>query len=204
MKINFNKGELKKQRDALERYEKFLPPLQLKKQQLQFEILEQANLLNAQRQILQKKKEALKSWAGLLTEAKEELRKWLSPIKIITETKNIAGISLPVFQKLEFAPAEYDLFIMPLWLDFAVEVYRDALGVIYHIETLKKGIEILKQELRLTTQRVNLFEKVKIPEAKENIRRIKIYLGDQQVNAVCRSKIAKRKIEEAALVGVRE
>ena len=41
---------------------------------------------------------------------------------------------------------------------------------------------------------VNLFEKVKIPETQENIRRISIYLADQQVNAVVRSKIAKRKI----------
>lgn len=41
---------------------------------------------------------------------------------------------------------------------------------------------------------MNLFEKVKIPETQENIRRISIYLADQQVNAVVRSKIAKRKI----------
>jgi len=57
----------------------------------------------------------------------------------------------------------------------------------------------LRKELSVTTQRVNLFEKVKIPEAQENIRLIKIYIGDQLSNAVGRSKIAKRKIEEAAL-----
>ena len=54
---------------------------------------------------------------------------------------------------------------------------------------------MLKQELRVTTQRVNLFEKVKIPECLENIRRIRIYLGDQQANAVGISKVAKKKIE---------
>ncbi|MDP2927327.1 MAG: V-type ATP synthase subunit D, partial [Candidatus Omnitrophota bacterium] len=58
---------------------------------------------------------------------------------------------------------------------------------------------ILRQELRVTTQRVNLFEKVKIPLAEENIRLIKIYIGDQMANAVGRSKIAKRKIEELIL-----
>jgi V/A-type H+-transporting ATPase subunit D len=46
---------------------------------------------------------------------------------------------------------------------------------------------------------VNLFEKVKIPEAEETIRLIKIYLGDQMANAVGRSKIAKKKIEQAEL-----
>ena len=65
------------------------------------------------------------------------------------------------------------------------------------IQVIEKGISILKHELRITTQRVNLFEKIKIPEAKEAIRRIKIYISDQMTNAVCRSKIAKNKIEEA-------
>ncbi len=55
----------------------------------------------------------------------------------------------------------------------------------------------MKQELRITTQRVNLFEKVKIPQAEEAIRRIKIFIGDQMTNAVGRSKIAKKKIESS-------
>jgi V/A-type H+-transporting ATPase subunit D len=50
--------------------------------------------------------------------------------------------------------------------------------------------------LRISTQRVNLFEKIKIPEAKEAIRVIKIHIGDQMTNAVGRSKIVKNKIEE--------
>ena len=48
----------------------------------------------------------------------------------------------------------------------------------------------------MTTQRVNLFEKVKIPECRENIRRIGIYLGDMDTSAVVRSKIAKSKLQE--------
>ena len=45
-----------------------------------------------------------------------------------------------------------------------------------------------------TSQRVNLFEKVKIPETEANIKKISIYMADQQVSAVVRSKISKRKI----------
>ena len=59
---------------------------------------------------------------------------------------------------------------------------------------LKERIKLLEKELRTTTQRVNLFEKVKIPEAKENIRKIGIYLQDQQTSAVVRGKIAKKKL----------
>jgi len=56
----------------------------------------------------------------------------------------------------------------------------------------------LAAELRITAQRVNLFEKVKIPETQESIRRIRIYLGDQQTAQVVRGKIAKRKVLAAA------
>ena len=62
------------------------------------------------------------------------------------------------------------------------------------IKTLQEQMDLLGKELRTTSQRVNLFEKVKIPEAKENIRRISIYLGDQDTSAVVRGKIAKRKL----------
>ena len=70
---------------------------------------------------------------------------------------------------------------------------RDAL-----VKTLRTQVELLERELRSTAQRVNLFEKVKIPEARENIRVIGIYLGDQQTSAVVRGKIAKKKLQEAA------
>ena len=78
----------------------------------------------------------------------------------------------------------------------AIEKIRELVGLLEEERILKEGQKILGHELRITTQRVNLFEKVKIPEATENIRLIRIYLGDQQTNAVGRSKIAKGKIEE--------
>ena len=119
------------------------------------------------------------------------------PEKIIIQKKNIAGVEIPVFERVDFEPAEYDLFLTPLWVDAGLEALRDMVSLQEEIRVLEKGISILKHELRITTQRVNLFEKVKIPEAKEAIRLIKIYIGDQMTNAVGRSKIAKNKIEEA-------
>ncbi|MDP3143193.1 MAG: V-type ATP synthase subunit D, partial [Candidatus Omnitrophota bacterium] len=92
---------------------------------------------------------------------------------------------------------EYDLFITPLWVDAAIEALKGFASILEEMAVVKQGINILRQELRITTQRVNLFEKVKIPEAQEAIRRIKIYIGDQMTNAVGRCKMAKRKISEA-------
>jgi len=196
-KIKLTKGELKRQRDALRQYERYLPTLQLKKQQLQLEILGQQNLLSEKRNAASKKREAIKAWAGLLSERGINIKQWLIPERIIATTKNVAGVDLPVFERIDFVAAEYDLFATPLWVDFAIEALRSLVSLEEDIKTLEKEINILKHELRITTQRVNLFEKVKIPEAIEAIRLIKIYISDQMANAVGRSKIAKRKIEEA-------
>jgi V/A-type H+-transporting ATPase subunit D len=197
MKIKLAKGELKKQRDALRQYERYLPTLQLKKQQLQLEILQQLNLLAEKKRLEERKKEAVKAWAGLLSEEVKGLKEWLSPLDIIQTEKNVAGVNLPVFERADFPEVDYDLFLMPLWVDFAVESLRQLVSSKKEIQILEKGIGILRRELRIATQRVNLFEKVKIPDTKEAIRLIKIYIGDQLSNAVGRSKIAKRKIEEA-------
>lgn len=198
-KVRLTKGELKRQRDALRQYERYLPTLQLKKQQLQLEILQQINLLSEKRQVEAKKKEAVKVWAGLFTDWGINLKEWLIPSSIITGAKNVAGVDLPLFERAEFNEAEYDLFATPLWVDFAIEALRAIVSLEREMRIIEQGIEILRRELRITTQRVNLFEKVKIPEAMEAIRLIKIYIGDQMANAVGRSKIAKRKIEEAIL-----
>jgi V/A-type H+-transporting ATPase subunit D len=196
MKIKLTQGELKKQRDALRQYERYLPTLHLKKQQLQLEILHQQSALTRRKNFLSEKKKSAESWLGLLVEA-PEVRKWLIPEKILTGRKNIAGVDVPVFERVDFTPAEYDLFLVPLWVDAGLEALREMVALLEEIRVIEQGISVLKHELRITTQRVNLFEKIKIPEAKEAIRKIKIYLGDQMTNAVGRSKIAKNKIEEA-------
>jgi len=198
MKIKLTKGELKRQRDALYQYKRYLPTLQLKKQQLQMEILHQHALLEEKKQAQTVKRNQAQGWAGLLTDKEIDLLPMVKPGEVVTSLRNIAGVDLPIFQRAEFVPADYDLFIVPPWVDLALEELRKSVSLREEIKVLQRGIDILRQELRITTQRVNLFEKIKIPEASEAIRAIKIYLGDQMTNAVGRSKIAKRKIEEYA------
>jgi V/A-type H+-transporting ATPase subunit D len=198
MKIKLTKGELKKQRDALAQYERFLPTLQLKKQQLQMEILHQVSIFEEKNRDKELKIKAAENWSGLLTDS-VNMRQWIMPKDIIATSRNVAGVDLPLFERIEFPPLDYDFFITPLWVDAGIEALRKIVSLQEEIEVIQKSIRILKEELRITTQRVNLFEKVKIPEAEEAIRIIKIYLGDQMTNAVGRSKIAKKKLEENIL-----
>ncbi|MBU1005974.1 MAG: V-type ATP synthase subunit D [Candidatus Omnitrophica bacterium] len=201
-KIKFTKGELKRQRDALQQFERYLPILRLKKQQLQLEIRHIRERLDFKIQEIDTIEGEINDWAGLLNEAGDLVAKWATPKSISRGILNIAGVDIPIFEAANFETPEYDLFLTPLWIDTAIEKIRQIVVLIEEEKIFKEQIAILGQELSITTQRVNLFEKVKIPECKENSRLIRIYLGDQQTNAVGRSKIAKSKIEKMVSEGV--
>lgn len=196
-KIKLTKGELKKQRDNLRQYNRYLPTLQLKKQQLQIEILRQKMLIEEKKAAAHTKYNDSLIWAGLLADREIDVKAYVKPAKIQTSYKNIAGVDVPLFGGAEFGPADYDLFLTPLWVDAAVDALRAIAALRAEVKMLEEGTVILRRELRTTSQRVNLFEKVKIPESEEAVRQIKIFIGDQMTNAVGRSKIAKKKIEAA-------
>jgi V/A-type H+-transporting ATPase subunit D len=199
VKVKLTKGELKKQRDCLKQYQRYLPTLQLKKQQIQIEITRLINAAEEKKKAILHKKNQAKVWSGLLHEAPQDFPKWLIARNIMAQSKNIAGVDIPVLEKCEFTAAEYDLFLTPLWVDAGLEFLRGIVSLEEELKFIEEGSVILRQELRITTQRLNLFEKVKIPQAQEAIRVIKIYIGDQLANAVGRSKIAKMKIEKSLL-----
>lgn len=199
MAVKLTKNEQKKQKDQLKQYERYLPTLQLKKQQLQVVIRQiEAELV----QYKEKQAELVRSaqdWIGVFGEnsvfdADKQLDKLVQPDKIVRGQGNIAGVVIPVFQDLTFKDIDYSVEDYPLWVDKAVFLLRDSARIDAMMATLRIQVELLGKELRTTSQRVNLFEKVKIPETKENIRRIGIYIGDQQTAAVVRGKIAKKKL----------
>ena len=199
-KIKFTKTELKKQQDAQKQFLRFLPTLQLKKQQLQMEVRQSTAQLEAN---LAAQRELVARMAGFLELfGNDEALAFLeSRVKIRSVKKgvaNIAGISIPVFDQVDFEPIGWDLFDTDWYVDDAVQALRDAVSLREAYKVLEEQHRLLSAELRTTSQRVNLFEKVKIPECRENIRRIRIMLGDLETSAVARSKIAKRKAEEAA------
>jgi len=195
--IKLTKNEQKKQKDALKRYKRFLPTLQLKKQQLQLVIRGLEGDVKAKQEIRKKLEGEIFSWVDVFGE-KVEFDKLVRIKSLETEEGNIAGVDIPVFKGIEFEQIEYDLFRQPLWVDAAVEKVSGLLACDEELKILEKQLELLDAELRVTSQRVNLFEKVKIPETKNNIRAIQVYLGDQQTAAVVRGKISKKKLVREA------
>ncbi|GHT79065.1 ATP synthase subunit D [Spirochaetia bacterium] len=197
-KIKLTKNELKKQKDSLKMFQRYLPTLMLKKQQLQAEIrtteVRIKELMEQKEQI----DESFKSWIGVFGETGIFTPDILRITSIKTAEGNIAGVSIPLFKGAEFETASYDLARTPLWLDTAVERMKQVFLLDLEAQTLEEQRRRLDHELRVTSQRVNLFEKIKIPETRGHIKKIQVYLGDQQTAAVVRGKIAKRGLARAA------
>ena len=190
-KIKLTKTELKAQSEALKRFQRFLPMLQLKKQQLQAEIAVIASRLDGVTAREQAATDAMNGWIALFADAESVISDLVRVTGVETDTANIAGISVPVFKGIRTEVAEIDLFATPAWYDDAVAMVTKMLALKAERVVLTRQRDLITQELTTTSQRVNLFEKVKIPECKENIRVIKIAIGDEQTASVTRGKIAK-------------
>ena len=193
-KIKLTKNELKVQKDALKMYRRYLPTLTLKKQQLQSEI----RAIEANARAVRREKEELekgfRDWIAVFSEKEAFPEGVITVSNIRKGIGNIAGVTIPTFDGADFSRGDYDLYETPLWVDIAANHMEKAILLDLEAEVLDEQVRLLEAELLATSQRVNLFEKVKIPETEENIKKISIYMADQQVNAVVCSKISKRKI----------
>jgi V/A-type H+-transporting ATPase subunit D len=194
-KIKLTKNELKKQKDALKRYTRYLPTLELKKQQLLAEIRRVNEEIHEKQKKLENIKAQLAKWIAVFGED-VDIASLLELKNVITDTGNIAGINIPLFKKLEFEEKQYDLMAYPLWVDSGVQAVKDTIAYEKELEILKEQEALIQEELRTTVQRINLFDKVMIPRTKEIIKKIRIFMGDQETAAVVRGKISKNKINK--------
>ncbi len=189
------KTELRSQQHRLGQLQKYLPTLQLKKMLLQLEVNQAEQAIEQLRQEYSSQKKMINTYVALLADrGATDLFPAVKIIEVRSQTENIAGIDLPIYEQVIFQEAAHFLFDAPVWLDSAIEGLRKLLIVREKIHISEKRKAALEKELREVSIRVNLFEKILIPKAQENIRKIKIFLGDQQLAAVCQAKVAKQKI----------
>lgn len=203
-KIKLTKNELRVQKDALKMYKRYLPTLTLKKQQLQAEIRvieEKAQAVREQKAQLEK---GFSSWIAVFSEQNAFPPDVITVSNIKKGVGNIAGVEIPIYEGADFSREDYDFYTTPLWVDMAATHMEKAMSLDLEAEVLDEQVRLLEKELLTTSQRVNLFEKVKIPETEENIKKISIYMADQQVSAVVRSKISKSKIARQTAAALRK
>ena len=193
--FKLTKNALREQQLMKGQLERYLPTLQLKKAMLQSEINEvRTEILQLQEMYHQQRLDVSQFSALFSERVGYDLTAAARVDKIKKRYENVAGVDLPFFEEVTFAPFDYPLFSTPSWLDPALLKLREMVEALVKVSVAEEKKAALEKELREVSIRVNLFEKNLIPKAKEYIRRIKIFLEDQQLGAVGQAKVAKKKI----------
>ena len=195
--IKLTKNELRLQEYKLKQLERYLPTLQLKKAMLQAEVFEARLEIEKLEKEYKSFRESVIEFEPLLsTHLHFSLTEAVHVENVQKHYENIAGIDVPFFESINFVSFEYDLFETPPWVDVAVMKLRGLTESLVKVKVAEEKKSALEEELRQVSIRVNLFEKILIPRAKKNIKKIKVFLGDQELSAVSQVKVAKNKIEE--------
>ncbi|MBF5059645.1 V-type ATP synthase subunit D [Candidatus Neptunochlamydia vexilliferae] len=193
--IKLTKMELRDQQYKLGQLEKYLPTLQLKKAMLQTEVNNALYEIEGLKRAYREEKGKCETFQSLLTDAHAETLYEGAQVETTEKRfENIAGAEIPFFEKVIFKPNSYSLFESPLWIDSAMEQIKELIIAKEKIEVVKEKKRILEKELREVSIRVNLFEKILIPRTQKNIKKIKVFLGDQELASVAQAKVAKSKI----------
>lgn len=195
--IRLTKTELRQQQYKLAQLKHYLPTLQLKKAMLQQEVYRARAEAQTQKERFAESSRAVAKFFPLLEEKLSIGVRQGSEVSVVNKSyENIAGVELPVLEGVEFALLEYTLFDTPPWVDEALIRLREQAEAHIRLEVAREKVMALEVELREVSIRVNLFQKVLIPRTESHIKKIQIFLGDQQLASVAQAKVAKAKIEE--------
>ena len=199
-KLSLNKSALQKERKLLALYQRVLPSLDLKRQQLMMELAKAKKTLTKNIKEIEEQQERTGNTIPMLAIIEIELSGLVKIREVLTELENVVGVKLPVLKDVDFDQINYSFLGKPHWVDVLVERLKEAARMHERLKISEKRVDILEYAVRKITQRVNLFEKVLIPKTKNNIKKIQIFLGDAERASVVRSKIAKKK-HSRSLVG---
>jgi V/A-type H+/Na+-transporting ATPase subunit D len=200
-KIKLTRPELKQQKDLLARYKRYLPTLKLKQLLLQVGVLSARHKLREAQSAVEQMDEKVQAYGSILKDDPGvPIHSLVKPTEVKTTWSNVAGVKIPTFQEAIFPDEVYSLFSTPPWVDRAIEDLQELNTRKERSILAELEVTLLKKELTKIVQRINLFEKVMIPRAKDAIRKISIYLADEQTAGVVRAKITKAKQKEKAAI----
>ncbi len=195
MTLKLTKNELRNQQTRLSQFQKYLPTLQLKKAMLQFEVSLAQMELSRLKDEMHLIRHQVEDFAPFLLEkVTVNLVEYADIIHVKKRYENVAGVEIPLFDGVVFREPHYALFDTPVWTDQATDVVRELVVAREKIAIAEEKKRALEKELRSVSIRVNLFEKILIPRSMQNIKKIRIFLSDQQLAAVAQAKVAKKKI----------
>ena len=193
-KVALNKSALNKEKRSLKTFNRYLPALELKRQQLMVERKKAEQALAESREHLRKVEQLVKRQLPMLARSDVPVENLVRVTDIQLIEENIVGTAVPLVKHIEIALTPYSDLAKPHWVDFLVELLKQMVRLRIELQVRELRHKELDKATRTTSQRVNLFSKVLIPRTKKNIQKIQIYMSDQDRASVMNAKLSKGKV----------
>ena len=193
MAVALSKSSLQRRRDELRLFQRFLPSLELKRQQLTGEYKKATEALAEAEVRAARASRTLAAVVPFLASAGDKLSGLVRVHRVELGEEDLLGLRLPTLRAVEFDVAPYSLLATPFWFDDAVACLKETATERLRLRVYRERVARMAGAVRRVSQRVNLFEKVLIPGAERDIAHIRIFLSDIERAAVVTSKISKAK-----------
>ncbi|MBD3392283.1 MAG: V-type ATP synthase subunit D [Chitinivibrionales bacterium] len=194
IKVQYNKTFLQQVQKQLRIRVNALPTLQAKESALRLEVKKAKGEVTRIEDELEEARASVKHSFRLWTEFPEGL---LSVKNVEIDISRIAGVKTPVFKRTDFAMVDFSLFVNAGWVPEGVAMLKKTAALTIERAVAERKVEILEYARKKTTQKVNLYEKVQIPEFNEAILKIKRFLEDEENLAKSSQKILKERMAAA-------
>lgn len=191
LKYQFNKTALQRLNKELKIREKALPTLKAKETALRLEVKKARDVLNDAKAAFETHKSKIEQFKTLWGEFPDDL---LLVDDVLLHFRKIAGVKIPLLDDVKFSFSTDSLFGFPAWVATGVELLKESSRLEIEITIAEQTLSVLEYARKKTTQKVNLYEKVQIPEYNEAIRKIKRFLEDQVNLEKASQKILKNKL----------
>ncbi|MBS3807954.1 MAG: V-type ATP synthase subunit D [Bacteroidales bacterium] len=193
IKFQYNKISQQRLKKQLEIRLRALPTLQSKEAALRVEVKKAKDRMN---ELEQQLNEQLKEYDNMVRLWSEFDKDLVTVKEVQLSSKKIAGTKTPVLDEVVFDIRDFSLYNKPSWFLKGVELIKSLSKIGIEMEVFRKKMAILDYARKKTTQKVNLYEKVQIPEYQDAINKIKRFLEDQENLSKSAQKIVKKRQEQ--------
>jgi V/A-type H+-transporting ATPase subunit D len=189
IKIQYNKSAIQQYKRQLEIREKALPTLQSKETALRMEVKNTGQALDRKKRQVEEEMKKLENMDKFWVEFPELIQIKNADVKI----RNIAGVKIPILADVNYEVADYALFPQPAWIPAGVDILKKIIKLRVEIKITERQFDILNLARKKTTQKVNLYEKVQIPQYQNAIRMVKRFLEDKENLSKAAQKLVKKR-----------
>jgi len=192
-KLALNKASLARESSQLAEYKRFLPSLELKRLQIVAERAKAKETVKRLDEAYERRFREIVRQLPMISNDNVPLEDMVSVTHIEIGEQNLSGTRLPKLDAVEMQTKPYSLLSRPHWVDPTFAAIRELVKLNIERRIAHERIDRLVEAEAVISRRVNLFEKRLIPQAEQNIRKIRMALADAERDAVVRAKISKRK-----------